>query len=40
VRIIGKDAAGDWHLLFKARGGAWPAIHQELMDLIETDKQD
>ncbi|KAJ5456497.1 hypothetical protein N7530_011771 [Penicillium desertorum] len=22
VRIIGKDAAGDWHLLFKARAGA------------------
>jgi hypothetical protein len=40
VRIIGKDAAGDWHLLFKARASAWPAIHQELMDLIETDKQD
>ncbi|KAJ5447453.1 hypothetical protein N7445_002274 [Penicillium cf. griseofulvum] len=37
VRIIGKDAAGDWHLLFKTRAGAWPVIHQELMDLIETD---
>lgn len=30
VRIIGKDAAGDWHLLFKTRAQAWPAIHREL----------
>lgn len=40
VRIIGKDAGGDWHLLFKARAGAWRVIHQELIDLIETDKRD
>lgn len=40
VRIIGKDAVGDWHLLFKARAGAWPVIHQELMDLIETEMRD
>ncbi|OQE25908.1 hypothetical protein PENFLA_c008G06415 [Penicillium flavigenum] len=40
VRIIGKDAGGDWHLLCKARAGAWPVIHQVLVDLIETDKQD
>ncbi|KAJ5143476.1 uncharacterized protein N7515_002263 [Penicillium bovifimosum] len=34
VRIIGKDAAGDWHLLFKTRAGAWRVIHRELMELI------
>ncbi|KAJ5965041.1 uncharacterized protein N7479_004917 [Penicillium vulpinum] len=40
LRVIGKDAAGDWHLLFKARAGAWPVIHQELMELIETEMRD
>ncbi|CAI7649715.1 unnamed protein product [Penicillium glandicola] len=40
VRIIGKDAAGDYHLLFKARAAAWPVIHQELMDLIKTEMRD
>ena len=38
VRIIGKDAAGDWWLLFKIRAGAWPVIHREVMALFEMDK--
>ncbi|KAF9882812.1 GTPase-activating protein [Aspergillus nanangensis] len=28
-RVIGKDAAGDWWLLFKTRAEAWPVIHQQ-----------
>ncbi|KAJ5787835.1 hypothetical protein N7457_002825 [Penicillium paradoxum] len=40
VRIIGKDAAGDWHLLFQTRSEAWPVIHRELMKLIETENED
>ena len=31
VRILGKDAAGDWWLLFKTRADAWPEIHRQLM---------
>ncbi|GKZ84690.1 hypothetical protein AnigIFM56816_010245 [Aspergillus niger] len=34
VRILGKDTAGDYWLLFKTRQGAWPAIHRQLMALI------
>ncbi|KAJ6008695.1 hypothetical protein N7499_001254 [Penicillium canescens] len=37
VKIIGKDAAGDWHLLFKTRAAAWPAIHTQLMELIDME---
>jgi hypothetical protein len=40
VRIIGKDAGGNWHLLFKTRTKAWPAIHKELVALIEAEKQE
>ncbi|KAJ5159316.1 uncharacterized protein N7500_008967 [Penicillium coprophilum] len=36
-RVIGKDAAGDWWLLFKTRADAWPAIHQQLKALLEID---
>ncbi|KAJ5387140.1 Terpenoid cyclases/protein prenyltransferase alpha-alpha toroid [Penicillium cosmopolitanum] len=35
VRILGKDAAGDWWLLFKTRVGAWQDIHQQLMSVYE-----
>jgi hypothetical protein len=38
VRLIGKDAAGDWHLLFKTRAAAWPAFHKQLMELIEAEE--
>ncbi|KAJ5494875.1 hypothetical protein N7463_010962 [Penicillium fimorum] len=37
-RVIGKDAAGDWWLLFKTRAGAWPAIHKQLRALLEIDR--
>lgn len=37
LRIIGKDAAGDYWLLFKTRAGAWPEIHRQLMALHEMD---
>jgi hypothetical protein len=40
VRTIGKYAAGDAHLLVKARTCSWSVIHQEWMDLIETDMRD
>ncbi|PYI08709.1 terpene synthase [Aspergillus sclerotiicarbonarius CBS 121057] len=40
VRIIGKDAAGDYWLLFKTRAGAWPVIHRQLMDLLEVDERE
>ncbi|KAA8643716.1 hypothetical protein EYZ11_006324 [Aspergillus tanneri] len=36
-RVIGKDAAGDWWLLFKTRSGAWPSIHRQLKALLEID---
>ena len=38
VRIIGKDAAGDYWLLFKTRAGVWPAIHRQLMALLAIDE--
>lgn len=37
VRILGKDAAGDYWLLFKTRAGAWPEIHRQLMALHGMD---
>ncbi|RAK98676.1 squalene cyclase [Aspergillus ibericus CBS 121593] len=40
VRIIGKDAAGDYWLLFKTRPAAWPAIHRQLMDLLKIDERE
>ncbi|KAE8157211.1 hypothetical protein BDV40DRAFT_308887 [Aspergillus tamarii] len=33
-RVIGKDAAGDWWLLFKTRSEAWPSIHKQLTTLL------
>ncbi|KAE8141774.1 hypothetical protein BDV38DRAFT_295617 [Aspergillus pseudotamarii] len=33
-RVIGKDAAGDWWLLFKTRSEAWPSIHKQLTSLL------
>ncbi|KAL4924526.1 terpene cyclase/mutase family protein [Aspergillus undulatus] len=30
LRVIGKDAAGDWWLILKARAGVWPVIRSEL----------
>ncbi|KAJ5999441.1 hypothetical protein N7451_007251 [Penicillium sp. IBT 35674x] len=38
TRITGKDAAGDWWMIFKARAGAWPEIHRQLMAIYETDE--
>jgi hypothetical protein len=38
TRITGKDAAGDWWMIFKARSGAWPEIHRQLMAIYETDE--
>ena len=35
VRILGKDAAGDWWLLFKTRADAWPEIHRQLMTVYD-----
>ncbi|KAB8260699.1 hypothetical protein BDV32DRAFT_158615 [Aspergillus pseudonomiae] len=37
-RVIGKDAAGDWWLLFKTRSEAWPSIHRQLMTLLDIDE--
>ncbi|KNG83303.1 putative LysR family regulatory protein [Aspergillus nomiae NRRL 13137] len=37
-RVIGKDAAGDWWLLFKTRSEAWPSIHKQLMTLLDIDE--
>ncbi|KAL4800583.1 squalene cyclase [Aspergillus venezuelensis] len=36
LRIMGRDAAGDWWLVCKARAGVWPAILRELRALDET----
>ncbi|QRD81424.1 terpenoid cyclases/protein prenyltransferase alpha-alpha toroid [Aspergillus flavus] len=36
-RVIGKDAAGDWWLLFKTRSEAWPSIHRQLATLLGID---
>ncbi|KAJ5652786.1 LysR family regulatory protein [Penicillium longicatenatum] len=38
TRITGKDAAGDWWMIFKSRSGAWPEIHRQLMAIYETDE--
>lgn len=37
VRILGKDAAGDYWLLFKTRAEAWPEIHRQLVVLHAMD---
>ncbi|PLB41188.1 uncharacterized protein BDW47DRAFT_65095 [Aspergillus candidus] len=37
-RVVGKDAAGDWWLLFKTRAEAWPSIHKQLMTTMGVDE--
>ncbi|KAL4946095.1 hypothetical protein BDV06DRAFT_235341 [Aspergillus oleicola] len=35
LRVIGRDAVGDWWLDFKARAGVWPVFRRELNALDE-----
>lgn len=37
-RVVGRDAAGDWWLLFKTRAEAWPSIHKQLMATMGVDE--
>lgn len=35
LRVLGRDAKGDWWIVFRTRAGAWPVIHREVLSLLE-----